>query len=43
MTYLTGWRPALAADAQRDTDDTLETIARRVGYGSALARSSAGG
>ncbi|MFI6245656.1 AraC family transcriptional regulator [Streptomyces sp. NPDC051016] len=41
MTYLTGWRLALAADALRDTDDTLETIARRVGYGSAFALSSA--
>jgi AraC-like DNA-binding protein len=41
MTYLTGWRLALAADALRDTDDTLEAIARRVGYGSAFALSSA--
>lgn len=41
MTYLTGWRMALAADALRDTDDTLEAIARRVGYGSAFALSSA--
>src|SRR4051812_11982989 len=32
MTYLTGWRLALAADALRDGDDTLEAIARRVGY-----------
>ncbi|KUM76039.1 AraC family transcriptional regulator [Streptomyces curacoi] len=41
MTYLTGWRLALAADALRDTDDTLEAIARKVGYGSAFALSSA--
>lgn len=41
MTYLTGWRLALAADALRDTEDTLDAIARRVGYGSAFALSSA--
>ncbi|MFF4252429.1 AraC family transcriptional regulator [Streptomyces sp. NPDC001663] len=41
MTYLTEWRLALAADALRDSDDTLEAIARRVGYGSAFALSSA--
>lgn len=41
MTYLTGRRLALAADRLRDSDDTLETIARRVGYGSAFALSSA--
>ncbi|MFJ5268656.1 cupin domain-containing protein [Streptomyces sp. NPDC088358] len=41
MTYLTGWRLALAADRLRETDDTLESIARRVGYGSGFALSSA--
>lgn len=41
MTYLTGWRLALAADRLRESDDTLETIARHVGYGSAFALSSA--
>ncbi|MFE5814605.1 AraC family transcriptional regulator [Streptomyces sp. NPDC056479] len=41
MTYLTEWRMALAADALRDTDDTLDSIARHVGYGSAFALSSA--
>jgi AraC-like DNA-binding protein len=41
MSYLTGWRLALAADALRDTEDTLDAIARRVGYGSAFALSSA--
>jgi AraC-like DNA-binding protein len=37
MTYLTGWRLALAADRLRDFEDTLDTVARRVGYGSAFA------
>ncbi|MEU9331598.1 AraC family transcriptional regulator [Streptomyces sp. NPDC048290] len=41
MTYLTGWRLALAADRLRDSADTLETIARQVGYGSPFALSSA--
>ncbi|MDN0197241.1 AraC family transcriptional regulator [Streptomyces sp. S.PNR 29] len=41
MSYLTGWRLALAADRLRDTDDTLEAIARQVGYGSAFALSTA--
>lgn len=41
MTYLTGWRLALAADRLRDTDDTIGAIARQVGYGSAFALSTA--
>ncbi|MFD9910746.1 AraC family transcriptional regulator [Streptomyces sp. NPDC059063] len=41
MTYLTGWRLALAADLLRDSDQTIATIARKVGYGSAFALSSA--
>ena len=41
MTYLTGSRLALAADRLRGTEDTLEAIARHVGYGSAFALSSA--
>ncbi|MFF5496857.1 AraC family transcriptional regulator [Streptomyces aquilus] len=41
MTYLTGWRLALAADRLREGDATLEAIARQVGYGSAFALSSA--
>ncbi|MFJ4682882.1 cupin domain-containing protein [Streptomyces sp. NPDC088789] len=41
MTHLTGYRLALAADRLRDTTDTLESIARQVGYGSAFALSSA--
>ncbi|WP_416967791.1 AraC family transcriptional regulator [Streptomyces sp. 4F14] len=41
MTYLTHWRLALAADLLRDTDDTIAAVARKVGYGSAFALSSA--
>jgi AraC-like DNA-binding protein len=41
MTYLTGRRLALAADRLRDSEDTLDTVARRVGYGSAFALSTA--
>ncbi|MFF9152782.1 AraC family transcriptional regulator [Streptomyces sp. NPDC014846] len=41
MSYLTGWRLALAADRLRDTDLTLDTIARQVGYGSPFALSTA--
>ncbi|MET8079933.1 AraC family transcriptional regulator [Streptomyces sp. NPDC005303] len=41
MTYLTGWRLALAADRLRQGTATLEAIARQVGYGSAFALSSA--
>jgi AraC-like DNA-binding protein len=41
MSYLTGWRLALAADALRDGERTLEAIAREVGYGSPFALSSA--
>lgn len=41
MTYLTGWRLALAADRLRDTDDTIAAVARQVGYGSAFALSTA--
>ncbi|MCF1596396.1 AraC family transcriptional regulator [Streptomyces muensis] len=40
MTYLTGWRLGLAADALRG-GETLDAIARRVGYGGAFALSSA--
>ncbi len=39
--YLTQWRTDLAARRLRDTDDTLETIARSVGYGSGRAFSRA--
>jgi AraC-like DNA-binding protein len=41
MTYLTGWRIALAADQLRETSDTVEAIARRVGYANAFALSVA--
>ncbi|MEV7063073.1 AraC family transcriptional regulator [Streptomyces collinus] len=41
MTHLTGWRLALAADRLRDSADTLDAVARRVGYGSAFALSTA--
>jgi AraC-like DNA-binding protein len=39
--YLTRWRMDLAARALRDTDDTLEGIARSVGYTSVYAFSRA--
>ncbi|MFB6556230.1 AraC family transcriptional regulator [Streptomyces sp. NPDC056405] len=41
MTYLTEWRLALAADLLRQSDATLTTVARQVGYGSGFALSSA--
>jgi len=41
MTYLTGWRLALAADLLREPDATLTAVARQVGYGSAFALSAA--
>ncbi|WP_182876220.1 AraC family transcriptional regulator [Microbispora sp. H10670] len=41
MAYLTGLRLALAADLLRETDATLEAVARQVGYGTAFALSTA--
>lgn len=41
MAYLTGWRLALAADLLRERDATIATVARRVGYSSAFALSTA--
>ncbi|MEV6547214.1 AraC family transcriptional regulator [Streptomyces sp. NPDC051597] len=41
MAYLTGWRLALAADLLRESDATVEAIARQVGYGGAFALSAA--
>lgn len=41
MAYLAGWRLALAADLLREPDTTLDAVARRVGYGSGFALSSA--
>lgn len=41
LTYLTGWRIALAADLLRGSDDTIESIARHVGYANPFALSVA--
>jgi AraC-like DNA-binding protein len=41
MTYLTGWRLAMAADLLLEPDTTLEAVARRVGYSSPFALSAA--
>ena len=41
MTYLTGWRLALAADRLLEPGATIETVAREVGYSSAFALSAA--
>jgi len=41
MTFLTGWRIALAADLLREPDATVGAVAPQVGYGSAFALSSA--
>ncbi|MFJ8017139.1 AraC family transcriptional regulator [Streptomyces sp. NPDC096339] len=41
VAYLTGWRLALASDLLREPDATVATVARRVGYGSAFALSTA--
>lgn len=41
MTFLTEWRLAMAADLLAESDVTLEAIARRVGYSSAFALSTA--
>ncbi|MFB9302169.1 AraC family transcriptional regulator [Kibdelosporangium philippinense] len=41
IAYLTSWRIAMAADLLRDTDDTVASIARKVGYGNAFALSAA--
>jgi AraC-like DNA-binding protein len=41
MTYLTGWRLALAADLLREPDATVGAVARQVGYGSPFALSTA--
>ncbi|MBL1082482.1 AraC family transcriptional regulator [Streptomyces actinomycinicus] len=41
MTYLTWWRLTLAAALLRDSQETLATIAGRVGYGSPYALSHA--
>lgn len=41
MTYLTGWRFAVAADLLRGTDATVEAVARQVGYSGSFAFSTA--
>ncbi len=41
MAFLTEWRLALAADLLQESDATIESIARQVGYGSAFALSTA--
>jgi AraC-like DNA-binding protein len=41
MSYLAGWRITLAADQLTETTDTLDTIARRVGYANPFALSVA--
>ncbi|MGW2562335.1 cupin domain-containing protein [Streptomyces sp. NPDC001514] len=41
MAYLTDWRLAVAADLLRDTDATVEAVARQVGYSGAFALSAA--
>ena len=41
MAHLTGWRLALAADLLREPGATVGAVARRVGYGSPFALSTA--
>ena len=41
MTFLTGWRLALAADLLREPGATLATVARQVGYSTPFALSTA--
>jgi AraC-like DNA-binding protein len=41
MTFLTGWRLALAADLLRGPDATVGAVARQVGYGTPFALSTA--
>lgn len=41
MAYLTGWRIDLAADLLREPDETISSVATRVGYGSPFALSAA--
>jgi AraC-like DNA-binding protein len=41
MTFLTGWRLALAADLLRESDATIGAVAQQVGYGSPYALSTA--
>ncbi|MGH2969238.1 MAG: AraC family transcriptional regulator, partial [Solirubrobacteraceae bacterium] len=41
MSFLTGWRIALAADLLREPGSTVGSVAQQVGYGSSFALSTA--
>ncbi|MGO3363084.1 MAG: AraC family transcriptional regulator [Corynebacterium sp.] len=41
ISYLTSWRLCMAADLLNDTSDTVDTVARKVGYSGAFAFSQA--
>ncbi|WP_075738598.1 MULTISPECIES: AraC family transcriptional regulator [Actinoalloteichus] len=41
MRFLTGWRLAVAADLLRSPDETIGSVARKVGYSSSFALSTA--
>jgi AraC-like DNA-binding protein len=41
MSFLTGWRLALAADLLKEPDTTIGTVAQQVGYSTPYALSSA--
>ena len=41
MTFLTGWRIALAADLLREPGATIGAVASQVGYGDSFALSTA--
>ncbi|WP_068272713.1 AraC family transcriptional regulator [Aldersonia kunmingensis] len=41
MSYLTGWRLALAADLLHEPDATVDSVARKVGYSNGFALSAA--
>jgi AraC-like DNA-binding protein len=41
MTFLTGWRLALAADLLEEPDATIASVARQVGYSTPFAFSTA--
>ncbi len=41
MTFLAGWRLAVAADLLLEPGATVVSVARKVGYGSAFALSAA--
>lgn len=41
MAYLTGWRMSLAADLLEQSDATVASVARQVGYGTPFAFSAA--